>query len=128
MAPPTPVYTKEEVQSQYNGILNNLSKYNCHLKSITQHECTFKLSEDKKYPSEFICLPFKRLFQRCLIKAEVKENGKKQAMERWINIEVTDLETNRDLLQDPKYAKDVGDFRKAEHDLRDWMNVEESEA
>lgn len=126
MAPPTPVYTRAEIESQYSHIFNNLARYECHLKSITQHECTFKLSEDNSYPSEIICLPFKRLFQRCLEKTIVKENGKKKPIDKWINIEVTDPDTNRDMLEDPKYAKDVRDFRKAEHELHEWMNSEDS--
>ncbi|KAI5949744.1 hypothetical protein KGF57_004567 [Candida theae] len=124
MAPPVPVYSAEETRLQYKDQLENPQKYQCHLKSLTQHECTFKAGTDTTSP-QFICLPFKRLFQRCLIPTLEQKNGKKIRAEKWINIEVTQESTNQDLLdEDSKYAKYVQDFLSAEKDLRDLMEKE----
>lgn len=76
MAPPVPVYSAEEIRLQYKDQLENLAKYKCHLKSLTQHECTFKAGTDATLP-RIICLPFKRLFQRCLIPTIEQKNGKR---------------------------------------------------
>lgn len=124
MAPPVPVYSAEEIRLQYKEQLENLDKYQCHLKSLTQHECTFKAGTDKTVP-HFICLPFKRLFQRCLIPTVEQKNGKKIRTEKWINIEVTKESTNQDLLEeDSKYYSYVQEFLAVEKDFRDLMEKE----
>lgn len=124
MSPPVPVYSRAEIERRYQA-LDNPEKYNCLLKSITQHECTFRFVDDQQ---EVICLPFKRLFQRCLLPHTIKTNGKVTQVDRWTNIEITDIETNRDIVTDPKYAKDVDDFQGAEKEFRDmmWKEVEAS--
>lgn len=127
MAPPTPVYTRSDIFSVYNDQLENPEKYQCHLKSITQHECTFKVSHDRSNPPEIICLPFKRIFQRCLYPTITKENGRKKRIEKWINIEITDPDSNRDLLEFPKYTKDVKDFLNADKELKRLMESEVNE-
>ena len=124
MAPPVPVYSAEEIRLQYKEQLENLDKYKCQLKSLTQHECTFKAGTDKTLP-HFICLPFKRLFQRCLIPTVEQKNGKKIRTEKWINIEVTKESTNQDLLEeDSKYYSYVQEFLVVEKDFRDLMEKE----
>lgn len=121
MAPPTPVYTKFDTLARYGDQLENPEKYQCHLKSITQHECTFKVSPDRSHPPEIICLPFKRIFQRCLSDVIVKENGKKKKVQTWTNIEITNENSNRDLMDFPKYSKDVRDFLNADKELKKLM-------
>ncbi|KAK6455381.1 mitochondrial export protein Som1-domain-containing protein [Scheffersomyces xylosifermentans] len=125
MAPPIPVFSRSEISSKYREQLRNPDKYKCQLKSLTQHECTFKTSPDRSSPPEIICLPFKRLFQRCMVPTTIKENGKKRVVQRFINIEVTDSQTNRDLLDDKsKYGRDVQDFLNAERDFRKLLEME----
>lgn len=122
MAPPTPVYNRSQIRNKYHDQLTNPDKYQCQLKSLTQHECTFKVSFDGRRPQEIICLPFKRIFQRCLVPETNLVNGKKVHLERWINIEVTDLSTNADLVLDSsKYGKDVQDFLSAEKEFKKLM-------
>lgn len=124
MAPPVPVYSAEEIRLQYKDQLENLAKYKCHLKSLTQHECTFKAGTDATLP-RIICLPFKRLFQRCLIPTIEQKNGKKIRCEKWVNIEVTKESTNQDLLNEgSKYYDYVQDFLAAEKEFRDLMEKE----
>lgn len=127
MAPPTLVYSKSDIFSSYNDVLANPEKYQCHLKSITQHECTFKVSHDRLHPPEIICLPFKRIFQRCLYPTIIKENGKKKRVEKWTNIEITDQNSNRDLMIVPKYGKDVKDFLNADKELKRLVESEMNE-
>ena len=118
MAPPIPVYNRVETQHRFKQQLEDPKKYQCTLKSITQHECTFKTSPDRSLPPEIICLPFKRLFQRCLIPSG---KGKKEE-KRWVNIEITDSTTNSDLLEEKsRFNKDVQDFLSAEKDFRKLM-------
>lgn len=130
MAPPVPVYSLVEIQSQYKEQLKNPTKYKCQLKSITQHECTFRPStirtNDINHPPEIICLPFKRIFQRCLVPITTKnEKGKKIRGERWVNIEITNDKTNHDLVEpDNKYSKDVMDFLDAEREFKKFMEIE----
>ncbi|RLV94716.1 hypothetical protein JA1_001537 [Spathaspora sp. JA1] len=126
MAPPIPVFSASEIKNQYSEQLNNPEKYECHLKSLTQHECTFRpASLDGSRPLEIICLPFKRIFQRCAIPTTTKKNGEKIITKTWINIEVTNSETNQDLF-DPnsKYAADVKDFMNTEHELKKFLEQE----
>ncbi|KAI5962254.1 uncharacterized protein KGF55_003330 [Candida pseudojiufengensis] len=128
MAPPVPVYTSDEIKLQYEEQLHNPQKYQCHLKSITQHECTFKPSTYKSSP-EIICLPFKRIFQRCLVPTTQIVNGKKQRIERWQNIEITDEHGNRDLMDpESKYYKHVKEFLSAEKEFRELTETEYSES
>lgn len=127
MAPPTPVYDKFEVASKYQKQLNDPDKYKCTYKSITQHECTFKLT----YPvhanqvPQAICLPFKREFQRCLFRQmEKNRDGKKQRVDKWVNIEITDENTNQQLFTDPKYSTAVKEFLQADKDLKKMLEEE----
>lgn len=128
MAPPTPVYTRSDILSRYADQLENPAKYECLLKSVTQHECTFKVSPDRKQPPEIICLPFKRLFQRCLYPVIINKDGRKIKYNKWVNIEITDSNTNRDLFEVPKYGKDVDDFLNAEKELKRLMESEAAES
>lgn len=128
MAPPVPVYSISEVRKQYKDQLDNPEKYKCQLKSITQHECTFRPTtiRNDNVQSEIICLPFKRIFQRCSVPIITKNtDGKKLRLEKWINIEITDEQTNHDLV-DPgsKYGKDVQDFLNAEQEFKKFMEME----
>lgn len=124
MAPPVPVYSAGDIRQRYKEQLENLAKYKCHLKSLTQHECTFKAGTDATLP-QIICLPFKRLFQRCLIPTVEQKDGKKHRSEKWINIEVTKESTNQDLLDEKsKYYNYVQDFLAAEREFRDLMEKE----
>ncbi|KAI5970864.1 hypothetical protein CANMA_000024 [Candida margitis] len=124
MAPPVPVYTSEDIQLQYKDQFQNLTKYKCHLKSLTQHECTFKAGTTATSP-QIICLPFKRLFQRCLIPTVEQKNGKKIRTQKWINIEVTKESTNQDLLdKGSKYYDFVQEFLAAEKEFRELMEKE----
>lgn len=118
MAPPVPVLTQADVHRRFKAQLANPQKYLCHLTSITQHECTFKGIGTGN--PRILCLPFKRLFQRCL----TKPRSKSGLDEKWINIEVTDATTNQDLMEDARYADDVQDFLAAEKDLKDWVQDE----
>ncbi|GEQ69947.1 hypothetical protein JCM33374_g3623 [Metschnikowia sp. JCM 33374] len=118
MSPPTPVRTWSEIQSIYKEQLNNPQKYQCTLKSLSQSECTFKISPNNSV-SETICIPFKRIFQRCLQPYIRVVDGKKIKGERWINIEVTNSQTN-----DPvktKYTDEIQRFLQTEKDLAKWL-------
>lgn len=118
MSPPTPVRTWSEVQSIYKEQLNNPEKYQCTLKSLSQLECTFRISPTNSV-LETICIPFKRIFQRCLQPYVKVLDGKKVKGERWINIEVTNVQTN-----DPikvKHGDEIQRFLQAEVDLAKWL-------
>ncbi|CAK9436868.1 uncharacterized protein LODBEIA_P13900 [Lodderomyces beijingensis] len=127
MAPPIPVFSANEIHHRYDEQMQNPEKFQCHLKSLTQHECTFRPSTPQRSTPEFICLPFKRIFRRCLVPTLTKRsNGEKVKGEKWINIEVTDAQTNADLLdRDSKYSKYVQEFLTAEKELKEL--IEESE-
>lgn len=118
MSPPTPVLTRGDIRRLYVGQLSNPQEYECSLKSLSQHECTFVVSADSSVVQKTICIPFKRVFQRCLVPYVKTIEGKKHSGKRWINIEVTDVETN-----DPKavYGSEVEEFLKAEQELTKWM-------
>ncbi|CEP63371.1 Som1p LALA0_S08e00892g [Lachancea lanzarotensis] len=58
MAPPTPVFGREELAPVRNRIVEP-----CQLKSLIQHECEY---DGLKY----VCLPFKRVFQECVVGAQ----------------------------------------------------------
>lgn len=118
MAPPTPVRSRAEIQSIYKEQLNNPEKYKCTLKSLLQLECTFKISPTNSV-LETICIPFKRIFQRCLQPYTHVVNGKKVRSERWVNIEVTTLHTN-DANQN-KHSVEIQRFLQAEVDLAKWL-------
>ncbi|CAK7900515.1 hypothetical protein CAAN1_23S01684 [[Candida] anglica] len=123
MAPPTLVHSRAEIWNRYREQFSDPEKYQCHLKSITQHECTFQVSKNK--PPEIICLPFKRIFQRCLENTITKDkSGNKIKSQKWVNFEVTDESTNQDLMSEEKYGKDVNDFLSAEKELRKLMEGE----
>ncbi|CDK28805.1 unnamed protein product [Kuraishia capsulata CBS 1993] len=120
MAPPVPVYSKEEVETMFSGVLVDSPakpRKDCDLYSITQNQCTFN-------GTEVICLPFKRLFQRCLIgaisekskstrdrKVEIESWPTDKADGRYINIEVTTAKDN-DYLSSQGQAAVKGDILK----------------
>ncbi|KAI3402974.2 GUP1 [Candida oxycetoniae] len=127
MAPPVPVYDLEEIKRQYKEPLQNPESYKCHIMSLTQHECTFRASSGGyRSTPEIICLPFKRIFQRCLTPTVEKlGNGEKVYGEKWINIEVTNAKTNSDLMEkDSKYSKYVEEFLAAERELKELIESE----
>lgn len=126
MAPPIRVSSRADIERRYRAI-KTPENYQCLLYLITQHECTFSSGEANT--PEIICLPFKRLFQRCLVPHVIHNDGVVRKEKRWINIEITDVETNRDIVTDPKYARDVDDFRNAERDFRRkmWREVADSD-
>lgn len=119
MSPPTPVLTRAQAHQLYAKQLDNPVKYNCTLKSLTQNECTFRVSPDSAVVQETICLPFKRIFQRCLVPYVKTVRGKKERGERWVNIEITDSSTNENIRE--KYGDEVKRFLRAEQDLVKWM-------
>lgn len=123
MAPPTLVFTRQEIFKANKDKLLTTNP-DCQLKSITQHECTFKISENA--PPEIICLPFKRIFQRCLENVIIKDKstGDKRVIPKWTNYEVTSLDTNQDLFSEAKYKEDVSDFFNAEKELKKLMEKE----
>ncbi|EGV62595.1 hypothetical protein PSN45_000322 [Yamadazyma tenuis] len=123
MAPPTPVYDRFDILTRYGEKLDNPDKYQCSLKSLVQSECTFKLS-NPGLPPEVICLPFKRLFQRCLVPTTIVQDGKRIKADKWVNIEVTHEHTNRGLFHDPKYDSNVKKFLQAEKDLSRMLQDE----
>lgn len=117
MSPPTPVLSRAEMRQIYSDQLNNPEKYECSLKSLSQNECTFLVSPDSSVIQQTICIPFKRIFQRCLVPYGRTVDGNKQS-EKWINIEITDLTTND---QRAKYGAEVEKFLNAEQELTKWM-------
>ena len=55
-------------------------------------------------------------------------DGKKVRYNKWTNIEVTDETTNRDLLEQSRYGKDIEEFMEAEKELQRYMeNLEREE-
>ncbi|EAZ63183.1 predicted protein [Scheffersomyces stipitis CBS 6054] len=125
MAPPIPVLFRSDIQSKYSKQLSDPEKYDCQLKSLTQHQCTFKVTPDRSRPPEIICLPFKRIFQSCLVPTVVKENGKKKTINRRVNIEITDKSTNSELMdENSEQANVVQDFLNAEKEFRKLMEME----
>lgn len=118
MAPPTLVHSRAEIQRQYHDQLTNPEKYQCSLKSLIQNECTFRVLENRV--QETICIPFKRIFQRCLLPYTETVEGKKKSGLRWINIETTDWDTNETLRRE-SYGAEVQKFLAAETDLRKWL-------
>ena len=121
MAPPTPVYSKTEIAKRYGKQLENLEEHKCTLMLLTQYECTFKIDSERRQAPEILCMPFKRLFQRCQITVMEKIDGHKTQTSKWINIEVTDEDTNAELFKNDKYRDQVGEFRSAEQDLKRIM-------
>lgn len=118
MSPPTPVLTRSEIRRLYSDQLNNPQEYQCTLKSLSQNECTFIVSPNSSVIQQTLCIPFKRIFQRCLVPYIRVVDGKKCSGKRWINIEITDDETND---QKTKYGAEVEQFLKAEQELTKWM-------
>lgn len=112
MAPPTLVHTRADINRQFHEPLANPEKYQCLLKSLVQNECTFKI--DDATGVEAICIPFKRVFQRCLMSTAHTVNGQKQLTDRWVNIEVTDENTNEKLRR--TYGTEIERFLRAEQD------------
>lgn len=126
MAPAVPVLQRHEVLHRYAKQLENPEKYQCQLKSLVQNECVFNWHArgSADGPSEIICLPFKRIFQRCLIEEMTKVNGKKTKLSKWVNIEITDKNTNRELLENDKYSNIIDDFMSASKDFEKWLHHE----
>lgn len=58
MAPPTPVFGREELE-----LVRNKVEEPCQLKSLIQNECEYN-------GLEYVCLPFKRVFQECIVGAQ----------------------------------------------------------
>lgn len=116
MAPPTPILTRADVQQLYAEQLNNPEKYQCLLKQLTQNECTYRMLDNGM---EYICVPFKRLFQRCLVPVTKTVNGKKQKSEAWVNIEITDAKTNDGRRK--RYGSEMERFREAEKEAFKWL-------
>lgn len=125
MSPPTPVRTRAEIHTLYAPQLSDPRTHQCTLKLLTQLECTFRISPTNNLVEETICIPFKRVFQRCLQPYTRTENGRKVSGQRWINIEVTDAETNESV--QTRYGDEVTKFLQAEKDLVRWMELEASE-
>lgn len=123
MSPPTPVFNRQEIQNKYAAQLRDPAKYKCTLKSLTQNECTFVISPETSRVLQTICIPFKRVFQRCLVPHTQVKNGKKVHGERWVNIEITLVTTND--RNKAAYGKELLQFMKAEADLKKW--IEETE-
>lgn len=121
MSPPTPVFSRSEIQSRYKQQLKNPKDFNCSIKSLVQSECTFKLSQENSRVQETICVPFKRVFQRCLIPQIQRKNGQKVIVKRWINIEITLENTNNELKG--KYSEELLQFMKADVELKKWMET-----
>lgn len=119
MSPLTPVHSANYIRSKYSDQLSNPEKYSCQLKSLTQFECTSKVS------NEILCLPFRRIFQRCLIPTLEKQDGKNVTRDKWINIEITDAKSNHDLIKDNEHYGDaVREFLTAEYDLKNSLDKE----
>ncbi|SCW01488.1 LAFE_0E00738g1_1 [Lachancea fermentati] len=76
MAPPTPIFGKEELSPLLEKIHGP-----CQLYSLIQNECTYD-------GQGYICVPFKRLFEECSVG------------DRTIRVEVTDAHTNKNILND----------------------------
>lgn len=80
MAPPTPILSKEQVKKeQEQGQLHG-SK-DCQLKSLTQYQCQI-------FPpgsAEYVCVPFKRVFEECLKASKTNRNKNKNKLDRHNN-------------------------------------------
>lgn len=124
MAPPTPVYRRSDIFRKYGEQLNDPQKYDCELKSLVQHECTFKLSQDLNKSPDIICLPFKRVFQKCLKEPKRALQGKEIQDNDWITIEVTDLNTNRNFLKNTQNSTIINEFLNADKELQRFMESE----
>ncbi|KAG7194839.1 uncharacterized protein KQ657_003941 [Scheffersomyces spartinae] len=124
MAPPTPVYSKAEIAKRYAKILETPEEHECTLMLLTQYECTFKIDSERRQAPKILCMPFKRLFQRCQITVMEKVDGHKVQTKKWINIEVTDETTNEELFKNEEYRDQVAEFKGAEQDLKRLMEEE----
>lgn len=122
MAPALPVYTREEIQRMHpkmKTVEKNMDDIpeNCDMYKLIQNECTYDGNNVK-------CLPFKRVFLRCLEKKGGEVIGYKlkpkhkedQDTEIYRNIEITKKQDNY-----YKISKDVEDFLKADCILKDKM-------
>ncbi|ODV98375.1 hypothetical protein PACTADRAFT_185126 [Pachysolen tannophilus NRRL Y-2460] len=95
MSPPIPVYSKKEIDNTYKKFLKD-DDANCTLYSLIQNQCTFN-------GSEIICLPFKRLFTRCL-----RPKDKTTTEPRYQLIEITDETCNDYFKFNQFYQKQTG--------------------
>ncbi|GMM32642.1 hypothetical protein DAMA08_053870 [Martiniozyma asiatica (nom. inval.)] len=130
MAPPIPVYDKDEIRQMLPRIyptsrdLQELKSKGCELFEIVQHQCTFD-------GNKILCLPFKRVFARCLdefftsnqevIGYKLKPThltGRLVENEKiWRNIEITDALDN-------DYLGDLKTESPASVDLREFLNAD----
>ncbi|CCE73274.1 Piso0_000305 [Millerozyma farinosa CBS 7064] len=124
MAPPTPVYRRSDIFRKYGEQLNDPQKYDCELKSIVQHECTFKLSQESDKSPDIICLPFKRVFQKCLKEPKKALQGKETQDNDWITIEVTDSNTNRNFFKNTQNSTIINEFLNTDKELQRFMESE----
>ncbi|QLG74421.1 hypothetical protein HG535_0G03040 [Zygotorulaspora mrakii] len=80
MAPPTPILCKDQIQGEHQKLVRD-SKF-CSLKSLTQYQCNITAYS----PEEYICVPFKRLFEECITANKTNkrsfDNGKSQKQQK----------------------------------------------
>lgn len=122
MAPALPVYTREEIERMYPNLkmvqkdIEDIPE-NCEIYKLIQNECTYD-------GNKVTCLPFKRIFLRCLEKKGGTVIGYKlqpkheedQNTEIYRNIEITKQQDNNH-----KISKDIEEFLKADCILKDKM-------
>ncbi|KAF5210038.1 hypothetical protein E0198_002897 [Clavispora lusitaniae] len=123
MSPPTPVLSRAEVfarilKNSYDPLNTTARSADFPKRAVIRFQV---FSPDSSTVQETICIPFKRLFQRCLVPYAKKVNGKKETASRWVNIEITDAETNEPVRA--KYGEEVKRFLEAEQDLVRWMDA-----
>lgn len=74
MAPPTPILSKEQVKKDQDQ-----GSKDCQLKSLTQYQCQI-------FPpgsGEYVCVPFKRMFEECLKVSKTNKNKNKNRLDRY---------------------------------------------
>lgn len=119
MSPPTPVISRKEVESKYSAQLKDPSKHQCSLWSLSQLECTFKISPETLHVVETICIPFKRVFQRCLLPQTRIVNNCKVTGKRWVNIEITLPDTSDEIKT--SYNGELLEFLRADGELKKYI-------
>ncbi|ODQ77366.1 hypothetical protein BABINDRAFT_163621 [Babjeviella inositovora NRRL Y-12698] len=134
MAPSTPVYSRAEILNTFHISDSTfvLDDKDCTLFSLTQNECTI-LPGEKGSPASVICLPFKRMFKRCLLNSpkqavqladgiygQKSKNRFRQDTEaqKYVIIEITSAETNSVAKLRAQYGELLESFLKAEKELR----------
>lgn len=136
MAPALPVYTREEIErkfpEKFKSGNNEDIPDNCSLYELIQHQCTY--DGNKVY-----CLPFKRVFLRCLENKGKEVIGYKLTPSHgniknihnklkikdkfYRDIEITNKKNNLYLYnkEDDKIDKDIEQFLNADTILKDKM-------